>query len=69
MSEESLLVELKTVNTLDNAHRSQHVPYRKATGLRLCPLLNFGSPCLKINHVANRQRFIPLHLRASAYIC
>ena len=37
-----LLVELKTVKALDDAHRIQCTNYRKATGLQLCLLFNFG---------------------------
>ena len=48
-----LLVELKTVRALDDAHRMQCTNYLKATGLRLCLLLNFGKPRLEIKRVAN----------------
>jgi GxxExxY protein len=51
---ESLLVELKTAKALDEAHRAQCVNYLKASGLRLCPLRNFGKPRLEIKCVANR---------------
>jgi GxxExxY protein len=48
-----LLVELKAVRALDNTHRMQCTNYLKATGLRLCLLLNFGSPRLEIKRVVN----------------
>ena len=48
-----LLVELKTVKTLDDAHRAQCTNYLKATGLQLCLLLNFGKPRLEIKRVAH----------------
>jgi GxxExxY protein len=51
--EDVLLVELKTVNGLDNAHRMQCTNYLKATGLRLCLLLNFGMPRLEIKRMVN----------------
>jgi GxxExxY protein len=51
--EEVLLVELKTANALDAAHHAQCINYLKATGLRLCLLLNFGKPRLEIKRVAN----------------
>jgi GxxExxY protein len=51
--EDVLLVELKTVNDLDGAHRMQCTNYLKATGLRLCLLLNFGKPRLEIKRVVN----------------
>lgn len=51
--EELLLVELKAVKVLDEAHVAQCVNYFKATGLRLCLLLNFGKPRLEIKRKAN----------------
>ena len=48
-----LLVELKTVKALDDAHRMQCTNYLKATGLRLCLLLNFGNPRLEIKRVVH----------------
>ncbi len=51
--EDVLLVELKTVKALDAAHRMQCANYLKATGLRLCLLLNFGGPRLEIKRVVN----------------
>ncbi len=52
--DDAVLVELKTVKALDEAHRLQCVNYLKATGLRLCPLRNFGNPRLEIKRVVNR---------------
>jgi len=54
MIEDMLLVELKTVKALDEAHRAQCVNYLKATGLQLCLLLNFGRLRLEIKRVVNR---------------
>jgi GxxExxY protein len=51
--EDVLLVELKTVKELDDAHRMQCTNYLKGTGLRLCLLLNFGKPRLEIKRVVN----------------
>jgi GxxExxY protein len=51
--EDVLLVELKTVKALDDTHRMQCTNYLKATGLRLCLLLNFGKPRLEIKRVVN----------------
>ena len=48
-----LLVELKTVKGLDDAHRMQCTNYLKATGLHLCLLLNFGQPRLEIKRVVH----------------
>ena len=52
--EDALLVELKAVKTLDEAHRAQCINYLKASGLHLCLLLNFGKPRLEIKRVAYR---------------
>jgi GxxExxY protein len=52
--EDVLLVELKTVRALDEAHRAQCINYLKATRRQLCLLLNFGNPRLEIKRVANR---------------
>ena len=49
--EDVLLVELKTVKALDDTHRMQCTNYLKATGLRLCLLLNFGRLRLEIKRV------------------
>jgi GxxExxY protein len=51
--EDALLVELKTVKALDEAHRMQCTNYLKATGLPLCLLLNFGGVRLEIKRVVN----------------
>jgi GxxExxY protein len=48
-----LPVELKTVKTLDDAHRMQCTAYLKATGLQLCLLLDFGQPGLEIKCVVD----------------
>ena len=53
LANDVLLVELKTVKVLDDAHRMQCTNYLKATGLRLCLLLNFGRPRLEIKRVAH----------------
>jgi hypothetical protein len=37
----------------DNAHTAQRLNYLKATGLRLCLVLNFGKPRLEIQRVAH----------------
>ena len=47
-----LLVELKATKSLDDIHMAQCLNYLRATGLPLCPLLNFGSPHLQIKRIA-----------------
>ncbi len=41
-----VLVELKAVQILDDVHTAQCLNYLKATGLKVCLLLNFGRPKL-----------------------
>jgi GxxExxY protein len=48
-----LLVELKTVKALDDAHRMQCTNYSKVTGLRFCLLFNFGKSRLEIKRVVH----------------
>jgi GxxExxY protein len=52
--EDAVLVELKTVKALDEAHSLQRVNYLKATEQQLCLLLNFGNPRLELKRVVNR---------------
>ena len=49
--EGDLLVELKAVKALDEIHMAQCMNYLKATGMRLCMLLNFGNPKLQIKRI------------------
>nr|WP_294510287.1 GxxExxY protein [uncultured Rhodopila sp.] len=51
--EKTVLVELKAVTALDTIHRAQCINYLKGSGLRLCLLLNFGSPRLEMKRVVN----------------
>jgi GxxExxY protein len=51
--ENVLLVELKAVRALEDLYRGQCLNYLKATGLRLCLLLNFGTPRLEIKRVVH----------------
>jgi GxxExxY protein len=47
-----IIVELKAIRALDNAHAAQCISYLKATGLQLCLLLNFGKSRLEIRRFA-----------------
>ena len=51
--EGTIIVELKAIKALDNAHTAQCLNYLKATGLHLCLLLNFGKPRLEIYRIAH----------------
>jgi len=41
---DSVILELKVVSALTDIHRAQCLNYLRATGLRLCLLINFGKP-------------------------
>jgi GxxExxY protein len=49
--ENAVLVELKTVRALEDAHRAQCLNYLRATGRHLCPLMNFGAPRLEVRRI------------------
>ncbi|MBI2000950.1 MAG: GxxExxY protein [candidate division NC10 bacterium] len=49
--ESSVIVELKAVKMVDQIHVAQCLNYLKATGMRLCLLLNFGSPRLQVKRI------------------
>ena len=51
--EDLVLVEIKSAKNLDSAHMAQCLNYLKATGLTLCLLINFGSPRVAIQRIAN----------------
>ena len=47
------LIELKAVRALDNVHLAQCLNYLKATGLRICLLMNFGRPRVEVRRIRN----------------
>lgn len=47
-----VLVELKTVRNLDEAHQAQCINYLKATGFRVCLLMNFATTKIQIKRLA-----------------
>lgn len=49
--ENSVLVELKSVKALDVIHTAQCLNYLKATGLKICILINFGNPRVEIKRI------------------
>ncbi|MEJ7701524.1 MAG: GxxExxY protein [Pyrinomonadaceae bacterium] len=49
--EDIVLVELKTVKNLDDVHKAQCLNYLKATGLKICLLINFGNPRVDVKRI------------------
>jgi len=49
--QESVVVEIKAVKAIDDAHWAQCINYLKATSLHICLLLNFGKPRLEIKRI------------------
>jgi len=49
--DDRILIELKAVRELNNIHRAQCMNYLRATGLKLCLLINFGSPRVEVKRV------------------
>ncbi len=49
--ENCILVELKAVKALDEAHMAQCINYLAASGLKVCLLLNFGRSKLEVKRV------------------
>lgn len=46
-----VLVELKAVRHLDDIHKAQCLNYLKATGLKICLLINFGNPKVEVRRI------------------
>jgi GxxExxY protein len=51
--QKEVLVELKAVKTLDNIHVAQCLNYLRATGLKVCLPLNFGTPKVQIRRLVH----------------
>ncbi len=51
--ENKIIIELKTCESISNAHRSQIINYLKATGLKLGLLINFGTKNLEYERFVN----------------
>ena len=51
--EGAILIELKTAQALDGTHRAQCINYLRATGKRLCLLINFGRPRIEVQRIAD----------------
>ena len=51
--EKCVIVELKAVSALDEIHCAQCMNYLKATGLRVCLLINFGRPKIDVKRIVS----------------
>ncbi len=49
--ERAIVLEIKATGGLDQSHYSQCANYLRATGLRVCLLLNFGKPRLELKRI------------------
>ena len=47
----AIVLEIKASEGLDRSHYSQCANYLRATGLRVCLLLNFGNPRLQLKRI------------------
>ena len=48
-----VLIETKAVKAFDEVHIAQCMNYLRATGLKLCLLVNFGTPKATVKRIAN----------------
>jgi len=48
----SVIIEVKALRALDDAHKAQCINYLKATGVRLGLLINFGTSRVEVKRVA-----------------
>ncbi len=46
-----VIVELKTVRILTDIHMAQCMNYLRATGARICLLINFGNPKVEVKRI------------------
>ncbi len=46
-----VIVELKAVRDLNQIHRAQCLNYLRATGMKLCLLINFGNPRVEVKRI------------------
>lgn len=51
--EGAVIVELKAAKAFDDVHVAQCLNYLKATGIRVCLLINFGKPRVEIKRLVN----------------
>lgn len=55
--ENQVLVELKATKDLEDVFYAQCLNYLKATGFKVCILLNFGKPELQVRRISSRKEW------------
>ena len=53
IAEGAVIVELKTIKSMEGIHLAQTLNYLKATGFKLGLIINFGKPRVEIKRVVN----------------
>jgi GxxExxY protein len=51
--ERQVIVELKAIKALDDIHMAQCMNYLRATGMKVCLLLNFGKPRVEVKRIVH----------------
>jgi GxxExxY protein len=51
--ENKVIIELKTVKSIEDIHLAQCLNYLKSTNLKVCLLVNFAKPKVMIKRVVN----------------
>ena len=54
--QQRVVVELKAVSGIIDAHRAQAISYLKASGLEVALILNFGEPSLVFKRVVRSRQ-------------
>jgi len=52
--EGSVIIELKAVKSFDDIHMAQCLNYLKATGIKVCLLINFAKSQIEVKRIVNR---------------
>ncbi|KPJ52520.1 MAG: GxxExxY protein [Planctomycetes bacterium DG_58] len=52
--ERRILIEVKAAKAVDEVHLAQCLNYLRATGLKICLLMNFGRPRVEIKRVVHQ---------------